>query len=188
MVCGMRVSVDLARSYRLLNHGPTTLVSSAHAGRANVMAAAWAMPLDFNPPKVAVVIAEGTFTRELVEASGELVLNVPPRRLAALTTKVGNESGRDLDKIAAHGIATAPASRVGAPLIEGCVAWLECKVIAEPGVQQRYDLFVAEVVAAWADDAVFSGGRWHFPSEDLRTIHHIAGGSYFVIGDSVVTD
>jgi flavin reductase (DIM6/NTAB) family NADH-FMN oxidoreductase RutF len=38
-------SVPLAQRYLLLNHGPVTLVTSAHAGGANVMAAAWAMPL-----------------------------------------------------------------------------------------------------------------------------------------------
>ena len=36
-----RVAVPLPKAYRLLNHGPTVLVSSAHAGRRNVMAAAW---------------------------------------------------------------------------------------------------------------------------------------------------
>jgi flavin reductase (DIM6/NTAB) family NADH-FMN oxidoreductase RutF len=51
-----RVAVPLAKAYLLLNHGPTVLVSSAHGGRQNVMAAAWSMPLDFAPPKVAVVI------------------------------------------------------------------------------------------------------------------------------------
>ena len=51
-----RRDVALPHAYRLLNHGPTVLVSAAHAGRANVMAAAWAMPLDFDPPKVTVVI------------------------------------------------------------------------------------------------------------------------------------
>eukprot|EP01031_Cornospumella_fuschlensis_P053453 gene53453-65292_t len=43
--------VPLDKAYRLLNHGPTVLVSSAHAGEHNVMAAAWSMPLDFSPPK-----------------------------------------------------------------------------------------------------------------------------------------
>ena len=47
------VPVDLAKAYRLINHGPTVLVSAAHGGRRNVMAAAWNMPLDFAPPKVA---------------------------------------------------------------------------------------------------------------------------------------
>ena len=41
-------TVDLKHAYRLLNHGPTVLVGSAHEGRSNVMAAAWAMPLDFD--------------------------------------------------------------------------------------------------------------------------------------------
>ena len=33
-------AVPLAKAYRLLNHGPTVLVSAAHAGDCNVMAAA----------------------------------------------------------------------------------------------------------------------------------------------------
>ena len=47
--------VDLPRAYLLLNHGPTVLVTSAHGGERNVMAAAWAMPLDFSPPKICLL-------------------------------------------------------------------------------------------------------------------------------------
>ncbi len=180
-----RAPVELARSYLLLNHGPVTLVSSAHRGRRNVMAASWAMALDFNPAKVAVVIDRRTLTRELVDASGEFVLNVPTRALAGLTFTVGNSSGRDGDKFARHGIATAPADRVAAPLIAGCAAWLECRVIPEPRNQQGYDLFLAEVVAAHADPRLFSDNRWHFPDDASRTIHYQAGGSFFATGEAV---
>lgn len=93
-----RIAVLLAKSYLLLNHGPAVLVSSAHDGRRNLMAAAWAMPLDFDPPKVAVVIDKATLTRELVEASGEFVLDVPSRQQAAITLAVGTQSGRETDK------------------------------------------------------------------------------------------
>ena len=75
----MRREVELSKSYRLLNHGPTVLVSAAHGGRRNVMAAAWSMPIDFSPPKVAVVIEGSSFTRELVDASGSFALNIPCR-------------------------------------------------------------------------------------------------------------
>jgi len=203
-----RIAVPLPKAYRLLNHGPTVLVSSAHAGRRNVMAAAWNMALDFDPPKVAVVIDKATLTRELVEASGEFVLNVPSRGQAALTLAIGTKSGREVDKFATVGagrsggfaehcsapakpagcakpaVETTAASIVGAPLIEGCLAWLECRVIPEPHIQQSYDLFLGEVVAAWADPAVFSAGRWHFPDEQRRSIHYLAGGSFFATGDS----
>lgn len=41
-------AVDLRKAYRILNHGPTVLITSAHAGKQNLMAAAWNMPLDFD--------------------------------------------------------------------------------------------------------------------------------------------
>lgn len=63
--------VELTKSYLLMNHGPVTLVSSAHGERRNVMAASWAMPLDFSPPKVAVVVDSRAYTRELIEANDE---------------------------------------------------------------------------------------------------------------------
>ena len=66
--------VELSRSYLLLNHGPTVLVTSAHGDRRNVMAAAWAMPLDFNPARMLVVVDKNTHTRTLIDASGEFAL------------------------------------------------------------------------------------------------------------------
>jgi flavin reductase (DIM6/NTAB) family NADH-FMN oxidoreductase RutF len=184
-------AVDLSKAYRLLNHGPTVLVSTAHANQRNVMAAAWNMALDFAPPKIAIVIDKKTYSRELIEASGSLVINVPCRAQAAMVVQVGSSSGRELlgkeadNKFAAFDLPTLPASKIEAPLLQGCVAWLECKVIPEPHIQDTYDLFLAEVVAAWADDRVFSDGHWHFDGHDeLRTIHHVAGGNFMAIGEA----
>lgn len=179
-----RRAVELPRAYRLLNHGPVVLVSSAHGGRRNVMAASWSMPVDFDPPKVAVVIDKSTLTRELVEASGSFALNIPLRPLARATEIVGTDSGREIDKFAALDLDTFPAEKIAAPLLAGCAGWLECKVIEEPHNQESYDLFLAEVVAASADPALFSNGRWHFPPGSPRTLHYIAGGAFFETGDA----
>jgi flavin reductase (DIM6/NTAB) family NADH-FMN oxidoreductase RutF len=181
-------SVPLDRAYRLLNHGPTVLVSSSHAGEINVMAAAWSMPLDFDPPKVTVVIDKSTRTRELVEASGVFALNLPCRGMAAMTLAVGTESAKDVpDKLARYHVKTFEAEGHDAPLVDDCVAWLICKVIPELHNQRTYDLFIGEVVAAWADGRVFSNGRWHFDQapDALRTLHYVAGGQFFAIGESV---
>ncbi|QEL55822.1 flavin reductase family protein [Chromobacterium paludis] len=182
----MLVDVELAKSYRLLNHGPTVLVSSAAEGRQNVMAAAWAMPLDFDPPKVLVVIDKSTYSRELIEASGEFILNVPCRAQAAQVVQVGSESGRGADKFAASGLEPLPARIVAAPRVAGCIGYLECRVVPEPHNQQRYDLFIGEVVAAQADDAVFRAGHWHFEDADpaRRSLHYIAGGHFFATGEA----
>ncbi|MBV8046942.1 MAG: flavin reductase family protein [Paludibacterium sp.] len=175
--------VELAKCYRLLNHGPVTIVTSAHQGERNIMAAAWAMPLDFDPPKVAVVIDRNTWSRGLIEASGRFALNIPTRAIASQVLAVGSHSGRDGDKYAALGLDTFLGDS-DLPLLSGCAAWLECRVLPETAMQQRYDLFLAEVTAAWADPALYSEGRWHFPSQESRTLHYIAGGAFFATGES----
>lgn len=180
--------VPLDKAYRLMNHGPTVLVSATHGGVHNVMAAAWACVLDFTPPKVTVVIDKATATRGLIEASGQFALQLPTRDLARLTTGVGTDSARNVpDKLQRHGVSLFTAAGADLPLVHGCVGWLVCKLIPEPHNQQTYDLFMGEVTAAWADERVFSLGRWHFDCapDGLRTIHHVAGGHYLVSGDSV---
>ncbi|MDT3719368.1 flavin reductase family protein [Pseudomonas oryzihabitans] len=178
--------VPLAKAYRLLNHGPTVLVSAAHGGRRNVMAAAWAMAVDFEPCKVAVVLDKQTWTRELLEAEGSFVLNVPCAAQVDLVQTVGNTTGRELDKFTAYGIETLEGEKVSAPLIASCVAWLECRLLPEAHNQQGYDLFLGEVVAAQADTRVFRDGHWDFAGQDgLRTLHHVAGGHFLVIGDGI---
>lgn len=181
----MYAPVSLPHAYRLLNHGPVTLVTSAHDGRQNVMAAAWAMPLDFDPPKVAVVIDANTCTRRLVEASGEFALNIACRAIAENVLKAGSASGKEVDKFAHAGLARFPAQVIQAPLVEGCVAWLECRVLPRPDNQQRHDLFLAEVVAAQADERVFREGRWQFGDDALRTLHYFGGGSFAVTGETL---
>ena len=185
--------VELPKAYRLINHGPTVMVSAAHGGRRNIMSAAWNMALDFTPAKVCVVIDRTTFTRGLVEASGEFMLQVPARAQAAQVLAVGRRSGRDGDKFAdgalptldpallCDGDAPPPASAaLLSTALEGCLAWLACRVIPEPHNQQAYDLFIGEVLAAWADPRAFSQGHWH--ADAPPSLHYIAGGAFFETG------
>lgn len=176
--------VPLNKAYLLLNHGPSTLVTSEHDGVANVMAAAWVMPLDFDPPKLMLVLDRNTWSRHLVEGSGAFVIQLPTRQQAELTLAVGSSNGGAGSKFEQLDIRTSRAKQVEAPIVDGCVAYLECKVISEPHNQEKYDLFIAEVVAAYADERAFSSGRWHFPSDDLRTIHYQAGGAFFATGEA----
>lgn len=186
-----RRAVELAHACRLINHGPTVLVSAVHQGRRNVMAAAWSMPVEFTPPRVAVVIDKSTHTRELVLASGRFALSIPCRAQADLTTTVGRTSGHDIaapdDKFARYRIASFDGPQLGLPLVEGCIAWLECRRIPELHSEAAYDTFFGEVVSAQADARVFALGRWdmHAGNAELHTLHHLGGGSYGVIGDVV---
>ncbi|MDU9394423.1 flavin reductase family protein [Pseudomonas japonica] len=180
--------VDLKKAYRLLNHGPTVLVSASHAGVDNVMAAAWACALDFDPPKVTVVIDKITRTRALVENSGWMVVQVPNAGQLQLTHQVGSHSlAEQPDKLDQAGVELFRVDGYPAPLVAGCSAWLMCRVIDEPHNQSTYDLFIAEVVAAWADERVFVDGHWLFEKADpaLRSLHYVAGGHFYAIGEAL---
>jgi flavin reductase (DIM6/NTAB) family NADH-FMN oxidoreductase RutF len=173
--------VALNHASRLVNHGPTVLVTSAAGGRRNVMAAAWSMPVEFTPPRIAVVIDKHTYTRELVIASGAFALCLPGTRLVDLTYAVGQSSGRTDDKFARHRIDTRPGPVLGLPVIEaGCAAWLECRLIPEPHSEDAYDTCFGEVVAAAADERIFANGHWSFDAgnAELQTIHHLGGGRF----------
>lgn len=182
-----RIAVDLDRCTQLLGHGPVTLITSAHAGRRNVMAAAWAMPLDFVPPKLIVIIDARTLTRTLVDASGEFGVQIPTRAIADQTLAAGSCSGAQVDKFARYGIQTFAAQHIGAPMIEDCAAWLECRVL--PDASARMDIVIGEVLAAYADAALYSENRWHFGADpQARTIHYVAGGQFFATGESFTVE
>ncbi len=174
--------VALAHASRLVNHGPTVLVTTTHEGRHNVMAAAWSMPVEFTPPRIAVVIDKKTMTRELLQASGRFAIGLPCAALADLTYAVGSQSGHDVDKFARHGLQAVPGPVLGLPLLEGCVAWLELRHIPEAHLEDAYDTVVGEVVSAQADARVFAEGRWRFEDDnaELHTLHHLGGGVFAV--------
>ncbi|TWC71118.1 flavin reductase (DIM6/NTAB) family NADH-FMN oxidoreductase RutF [Herbaspirillum sp. SJZ099] len=178
--------VELHHASRLVNHGPTVLVTAAHGERRNIMAAAWSMPVEFTPPRIAVVIDKSTYTRELITASGGFGIIVPGAALMDLTYAVGSASGRDMDKFAHHGIAAGAGPVLGMPTLEqGCAAWLECRWIEEAHTENAYDTFFGEVVAAAADARIFANGHWNFTEENagLHTLHHLGAGKFVVAGN-----
>lgn len=180
--------VALEHASRLINHGPTVLITAAHGGRRNIMAAAWSMPAEFTPPRIAVVIDKSTYTRELIMQSGHFGIVVPGAAQMDLTYAVGSETGREEDKFARHSIVAAEGPALGLPVLEqGCAAWLECRWIRESRSEDAYDTFFGEVVAAAADVRIFENGHWNFTeaNADLHTLHHLGAGKFVIAGNQV---
>jgi flavin reductase (DIM6/NTAB) family NADH-FMN oxidoreductase RutF len=179
--------VERRKAFRLINHGPTVLVSARHDGIDNVMAAAWCCGLDIDPPKLTVVIDKIAQTRTLIEASGRFVIQVPTMAQLALTREVGTRSlYEEPDKLQKSGVSIFDVPGQSLPFVEGCSAWLACDLINEPHNQEAYDLFIGEVAEAWADDRVLRDGHWQFETAgpEWRSLHHVAGGHFYAIGDA----
>ena len=167
-------ALPLPEAYQLLEPGPVVLLTTARKGRANVMTMSWHMMVEFEPPLVACVVSDANYSFAALRATGEGVIAVPARKLASKVVKVGNSSGRDLDKFASFGLTPLPADCVAPPLVAECFANLECKV-ADTRMVNRYNLFILEVLKAWIDPA----------QKNPKTIHHRGYGRFIVDGPTI---
>jgi flavin reductase (DIM6/NTAB) family NADH-FMN oxidoreductase RutF len=167
-------SLPLSEAYQLLEPGPVVLLTTARKDRANVMTMSWHMMVEFEPPLVACIVSSANYSHAALRATGEAVIAIPARKLAAKVVKVGNSSGRDLDKFAAFGLTPLPAETVAPPLVKECFANLECKVVDRRMVN-RYNLFILEVLKAWVDPA----------QKEPKTIHHHGYGRFVVDGATI---
>jgi flavin reductase (DIM6/NTAB) family NADH-FMN oxidoreductase RutF len=164
----------LSKVYQLLEPGPVVLLTTAHKGRPNVMTMSGHMMVEFEPPLVACVVSGANHSFAALRATRECVIAIPARKLAPAVVKVGNTSGRDLDKFEAFGLTPVAAERVKPPLVAQCFANLECRV-ADTGMVSKYNLFILEVLTAWIDPA----------QKRPKTIHHCGYGTFVVDGPTI---
>ena len=166
--------LPLSKVYQLLEPGPVVLLTTVRNGRANVMTMSWHMMVEFEPPQVACVVSNANYSFAALRATGECVIAIPARKLAAKVVKVGNSSGRDIDKFAASGLTQVPGACVKPPLVAECFANLECKV-TDRRLVNKYNLFILEVLKAWIDPA----------QKNPKTIHHRGYGTFVVDGRTI---
>ena len=170
----MTKKLPLSKVYQLLEPGPVVLLTTARKGRPNVMTMSWHMMVEFEPPQIACVVSSANYSFAALRTTGECVIAIPARKLATKVVKVGNSSGRDIDKFATFGLTKILAKRVAPPLIADCFANLECKV-TDTRFVNKYNLFILEVLKAWIDPA----------QKNAKTIHHHGYGTFVVDGDTI---
>ncbi|MGY3606943.1 MULTISPECIES: flavin reductase family protein [unclassified Bradyrhizobium] len=158
---------------RLLEPGPIVLVSSAHRNETNIMTMGWHMIMEFQPSLIGCYIWDANHSFELIRRSKQCVINVPTVELAPTVVKIGNSSGRDIDKFAAFGLTPRPGEQVRAPLIAECYANFECRLI-DSSLIRKYSLFVLEVVKAHVATSP------KYP----KTIHYRGDGEFMISGEN----
>jgi flavin reductase (DIM6/NTAB) family NADH-FMN oxidoreductase RutF len=161
----------LSRVYGLLEPGPVVMMTTAWKGSENVMTMSWHTMLDFEPPLIGCVVSNRNHSFNMLKASKECVLAIPTVALAKKVVRVGNTSGRDIDKFETFGLAKMPASMVRAPLIDECYINLECKVV-DMKMVNKYNFFVVEAIKAWSNPSI----------KNPKTIHHLGNGIFMVAG------
>ena len=163
--------LPLSKVYGLLEPGPVVMLTTAWKGKMNVMTLSWHTMMDFEPPLIGCVVGAGDYSFEALKESGECVIAIPTLEMARIAVKVGNCSGRDTDKFSKFGILTLPAFNVRAPLLAGCFANIECKVV-DQGWAEKYNFFVLKGLQAWVNTAY----------RKPQTLHHKGNGLFMASG------
>ena len=148
----------LPLAYRVTPTG-LYLISTAHEGKRNVQFAFRSLGLSDDPPQLLIGIQENNLSREMIQKSREFVINVCSENQVHAVNRSRDLSGRNVDdKFLALDLETLPAKHVKAPLVAGCHANVECRLVQEFLVAGLF-LFVGEALAVHIDDQVQPVGR-----------------------------
>ena len=149
---------------------PVTFVTTAWEGKQNVMACEWAFMVRRTPLQFLIVLGKHKLTAEYILKSKEFGLTFASDEQAGLSHLAGSYSGYDLDKIGTEKFTIKPAKVIKAPIIEGGLLALECKVNQIIDNEERY-IIIGDVVNA------------NYRDDKSPLIYHNA--KYFKVGDNL---
>jgi flavin reductase (DIM6/NTAB) family NADH-FMN oxidoreductase RutF len=177
----MRRNLGELDARRLLAGAPVVLVTTRWHGVDNVMPVAWNMPLSHEPPLLGIAVHPSRHTYDMIRFSEQFALNFPSHRLMNHVQYLGIVSGREVQKIDVAKLPTFKAQRVDVPLLEGCLAWVECTVedILRLG---DHHLFVGKVLAVQVEREAFEEA-WLLGDDDLKPLHYLGGDLYAILGE-----
>lgn len=162
---------------------PVVMVSCREEGKApNIITVAWAGTICSDPVMVSISVRKERYSHDIIEKTGEFVINLVTQDLVYATDYCGVKSGRDIDKFAKMNLTPVNIEGVDAPAIAESPLNLACRVreIKELG---SHDMFIAEVVGVTVDDRYMDeSGKFELNSTGLVAYSH---GEYFLLGDKL---
>lgn len=164
----------------MLNPVPAVMVSVADQNhRPNIITVAWAGTVCTNPPMVSISVRPSRYSYEIIEKTGEFVINLTNEKLAKACDYCGVVSGRDVDKFKKTGLTPVPVEHVKAPAIAESPVNIACRVV-ESHPLGSHTMFVAEVLGVTVDDAYLDEtGKFDINGTGLIMYSH---GEYFALG------
>jgi flavin reductase (DIM6/NTAB) family NADH-FMN oxidoreductase RutF len=177
----MRRTLEETEALRLLDGGPVVLVTTRWREQTDVMPAIWTTPLSRDPPLVGVVVHPSRHTHDMIRFADQFALNFPARDLMNHSQYFGVVSGRDVAKLDLSKLPTFKAAKVDAPLIENCIAYIECGL--EDALRLGdHTLFVGRVEVVQAESDSFDE-TWQVSDPDYRPLHYLGLDRYAVLGE-----
>jgi flavin reductase (DIM6/NTAB) family NADH-FMN oxidoreductase RutF len=124
--------------------------------KSNIITVSFCMPVSKEPPLIACAIGSKSYSCELIRNHKEFIVNVPLQEFKQQIYFCGYHSGRQVDKFSQTGLIPKAARRVKAPILQECVAHMECAVRNEVESGDKI-LFIGEVIEAYANEDLVKG-------------------------------
>lgn len=170
------------RGGALLAPLPPVMVSCGSGESANILTVAWTGILNTVPPKTYIAVRPRRHSHHLLCEGGEFVLNLTPASLVRAADYCGTYTGAKVNKWEKCKLTPAEADEVSVPMIAECPLSLCCKITARQEMGS-HDLFFADIVAVYADEALMDAqGKLHLERADLCAYAH---GEYFTLGKKI---
>ena len=168
----------------MLNPVPAVMVSVADEDhRPNIITVAWAGTICTNPPMVSISVRPSRYSYDIIEKTGEFVINLTTEGLARTTDWCGVRSGKDYDKFAECGLTPVASRKVAAPYIKESPLSIECKV-REVLHLGSHDMFIADVEGVLADTAYIDPETGAFDMEKAGLLVY-SHGHYYKTGEAI---
>lgn len=155
---------------------PAVLVSTVSKdGIAN--AAPWGNVTPILRPLDEILLASALKrdTLDNIRSTGEFVVNVPPASMIDEVMICSRHYPPEVDEFAEAGLSKRPSSTVAAPGIEGCIAWIECK-LREEIIREHYSLVIGKVTGLEVNDD-FLAENGDLDYEKAEPLCMLCGGS-----------
>ena len=161
-----------------LNPVPAVMVSCGDDTVNNIITIAWTGIINSDPPITYVSVRKSRYSHEIIERTGEFVINLTTEKLAFAADYCGVRSGRDVDKFKEMKLTAAESKEVSCPSIEESPVNIECRVI-EMKEYPTHDMFIAEIVSVSVDDSLMDEtGKLCLDEAGLVAYSH---GHYFAL-------
>ena len=160
--------LPLNKAFTLLEPGPVVLITTHDGQQPNIMTISWTLVVDFTP---VFALATGPWNHSFaaLRKTKECVIAIPTVDLIDKVVGVGTCTSSNTDKFAQFKLTPLKASKVKAPLIQECLANIECRVI---DYNKKHGVVFLQGVAAWVDAA----------RKERRMLHAVGDGTFIADG------
>lgn len=164
---------------------PVVMVSCNRKGeKPNIVTVAWTGTICSDPAMVSISVRPERYSHDIIDETGEFVINLVTKDLTYATDYCGVRSGRDVDKFKEMNLTPLPSKMIDAVGIEESPVNIECKVV-EVKKLGSHDMFIAEVVNVTVDDRYMGeNNKFNLNDSDLVAYSH---GEYFTLGEKIGT-